>query len=137
MFSPPITRNESGTMKQDKIAPSLLSANLRIRGHIITEGAVHIDGVVEGNIRAHSVTTGEHSQVNGEIAGDDVTIKGRTKGIIRAHSIHLCKGCQVRSDLYSQTLAIEHGSGFHGAVHQEKNPLAEASIALKKDEKKS
>lgn len=111
-----------------RVAPSILSADLAIKGQIFSSGDVQLDGVLDGNICSHAVTIGETARIRGEIAGEIVTIRGQVDGTIRARQVHLCSGSRINGDIFHEVLAIESGAELNGAVKREKDPLAEASI---------
>lgn len=116
-------------MAKSKVAaPSILSADLYIYGQIMAEGDIQIDGTIEGDIRSNCVTVGENAKINGELSGDNITIKGRVEGVVRGKRVHLCSTCHVEGDIYHEALAIENGSFFNGSVHRVENPLNDASI---------
>ena len=117
-------------MSKHKAAPSILSTDLHICGQVVADGDIQIDGTVEGNIRSAFVTIGKSAKITGELAGDDITIKGRVTGVIRGKRVHLCAGCHVEADIFHEALAIENGSHFNGSSYREENPLAKASVQL-------
>ncbi|MDA8654407.1 polymer-forming cytoskeletal protein [Alphaproteobacteria bacterium] len=114
--------------KISRSAPSILSADLIVKGQIYSDGDVQLDGRLLGNISSHAVTIGSSAHVIGEVAGEIVTIKGTVDGTIRAKQVHLCTGSKINGDIYHEVLAIESGAELNGAVKREKDPLAEASV---------
>lgn len=59
-----------------KPSPSLLSADLVIRGNVETSGDIQVEGTVEGDVRAHLLTVGESAVISGEIVAEDVVVNG-------------------------------------------------------------
>ncbi len=114
--------------KSGRTAPSILSADLKIKGNIFSSGDVQLDGKLDGNIFSHAVTIGESAHIRGEVAGEIVTIRGIVDGTVRAHQVHLCSGSRTTGDIYHEVLAIESGAELNGAVKREKDPLSESTI---------
>ena len=104
-------------------APSILGHDLRIVGRLTSEGDIQIEGRCEGDIFSHAVTIGENAVVEGEVAGEIVTVRGEIRGTIRARQVHLCATCHVVGEIYHEALAIETGAHLEGTVKREKNPL--------------
>ena len=50
-------------------------------GNIKTLGDIQVEGLVEGDIRAHLLTIGESATIKGEVVADDVVINGRIVGV--------------------------------------------------------
>lgn len=109
-------------------APSILSNNLTVIGRIISQGEVQIDGHLQGDARANSLTVGEEAKVDGELCGDMITVRGKVKGTIRGKQVHLCTSAVVNGDIFHTALAVEAGATFNGSVKREKDPLADAAI---------
>ncbi len=114
--------------KPGRTAPSILSADLKVKGNIFSSGDVQLDGKLDGNIYSHAVTIGETAHIRGEVAGEIVTIRGVVEGTVRAHQVHLCSGSRTTGDIYHEVLAIESGAELNGAVKREKDPLSESAI---------
>jgi len=116
----------SGAAKP-KPAASVLSADLQISGNLRTSGDVVIEGVVDGDIRAHLLTVGESATIRGEIVADDIVINGRVIGRVRGLKVRLTSTARVEGDIIHKTIAIESGAHFEGSVQRQDDPLAGAS----------
>lgn len=130
--SAPINRPTSpestaiGTPKP-KAAPSILSSDLMISGNLKTTGDLQIEGMVEGDIRAHLLTVGEGATVKGEIVADDVVVNGRVIGRVRGLKVRLTSTARVEGDIIHKTIAIESGAHFEGSVQRQDDPLSPAA----------
>lgn len=102
---------------------SVLSADLTITGNIRTTGDIQVEGVVEGDIRAHLLTVGETATINGEIVADDIVINGRVLGRVRGLKVRLTATAKVEGDIIHKTIAIESGAHFEGSVQRQEDPL--------------
>lgn len=105
--------------------PSLISADVVIRGAIESEGEVQFDGEIEGDIRAKALTIGEGARVVGEVIAEKVRVCGTVEGAIRATRVELAAGSLVRGDVMHTALAIEAGAKFEGNVRHSDDPLSD------------
>ena len=100
-----------------------LFCDLTITGNIKTTGDIQIEGVVEGDIRAHLLTVGESATIKGEITADDVVVNGRVVGRVRGLKVRLTSTARVEGDIIHKTIAIESGAHFEGSVQRQDDPL--------------
>jgi len=110
-----------------KAAASVLSSDLTVTGNIKTTGDVQVEGVVEGDIRAHLLTVGESATIKGEIVADDVVVHGRVVGRVRGLKVRLTSTAKVEGDIIHKTIAIESGAHFEGSVQRQDDPLGGAN----------
>jgi cytoskeletal protein CcmA (bactofilin family) len=96
------------------VAPSIVSANLRVTGDLESEGDIQIDGHVEGDVRSNSVTVGEHAVVSGAIIAQTVHVAGTVKGQINGKTVELARTAKVTGDIVHESLAIEAGAFIQG-----------------------
>jgi cytoskeletal protein CcmA (bactofilin family) len=118
------------TAPKSKPAPSVLSSDLTITGNIKTTGDIQVEGVVEGDIRAHLLTVGEGATIRGEIVADDIVVNGRVVGRVRGLKVRLTSTARVEGDIIHKTIAIESGAHFEGSVQRQDDPLAASTKAI-------
>jgi cytoskeletal protein CcmA (bactofilin family) len=113
--------------------PSIVAADLHIVGNVSTEGELHIDGRIDGDVEGHAVTIGESGYVDGHIETQAITIRGIVRGSIRARRVHLVTGCKVIADITHDALTVDEGASFEGHCRRvtegEAAPLALGSPA--------
>lgn len=102
---------------------SVLSADLTVTGNLRTTGDIVIEGVIDGDIRAHLLTVGETATIRGEIVADDIVINGRVTGRVRGLKVRLTSTARVEGDIIHKTIAIESGAHFDGSVQRQDDPL--------------
>lgn len=106
--------------------------DLTIKGNITTSGDVRIEGgTIEGDIRAHILTTGEKATIRGEIVADDIVINGHVIGHVRGLKIRLTSTARVEGDITHAVLAVETGARFEGSVKCEEDPMGDGSAIPK------
>ncbi len=108
---------------KSKPAASIFAADMTVTGNLKTTGDVVIEGVVDGDIRAHLLTVGETATIRGEIVADDIVINGRVIGRVRGLKVRLTSSAQVEGDIIHKTIAIESGAHFEGSVQRQDDPL--------------
>jgi cytoskeletal protein CcmA (bactofilin family) len=108
-----------------KPAPSTISSDLTVTGNVVTTGDMQVDGIIEGDIRAHMLTVGEGATVSGEIMADDIVINGHIRGRVRGLKVRLTATAKVEGDIIHKTIAIEAGAHFEGSVQRRDDPLGE------------
>ncbi len=94
--------------------PSIIAADLKITGHLVSDGDIQLDGFVEGDFKSRSLTVGETANVKGDVSAESVEVKGTVTGQIRARSVSLAKTARVIGDIEHETLAIEAGAWLEG-----------------------
>jgi cytoskeletal protein CcmA (bactofilin family) len=105
--------------------PSIISADVKMTGTIVSQGEIDINGQIEGDVRASALTVGETGAVKGEVIAESVVIRGTVEGRIRGRKVQLCTGAKVRGDIFHASLAIEPNAIFEGAVKHAQDPMAD------------
>jgi cytoskeletal protein CcmA (bactofilin family) len=95
-------------------AVSIISADLIVKGTLSSAGDIHLEGRLEGDIRAGGLIVGEKAILIGDIFAEEAIIRGRVEGDIKARKTQLCSTCHVEGDIVQETLSIEHGAYFEG-----------------------
>lgn len=122
--APPPMSAPAGAPKP-KPAPSTIASDLTVTGNVVTTGDMQVDGVIEGDIRAHLLTVGEGATISGEIVADDIVIHGHIRGRVRGIKVRLTSTAKVEGDIIHKTIAIESGAHFEGSVQRRDDPLGE------------
>jgi cytoskeletal protein CcmA (bactofilin family) len=119
MFSKDTKDLDKGAAK----VPSIISANLRIVGDLVSEGDVQVDGVIEGDVRARSLTLSEGALVKGQVDADEVRVRGTVEGQISAGHVELGRTARVTGDVLHDVLSIEAGAFIDGHCrHKQDGP---------------
>jgi cytoskeletal protein CcmA (bactofilin family) len=94
---------------------SRISRGVTIVGKIVGEGAVHVLGQIEGEIRALTVTINEGAKVEGEVIAEELAAGGVVRGSIRANRVKLSGTAVVEGDIFDRALLIEENARFEGS----------------------
>ena len=134
MFSKPSKDAAPEAAQPRKLtAASLVAEDVRIAGNLETAGDLHLDGIVEGDLRVGMLVIGETGGVSGSIYADAVEIRGRVTGVICARRVKLWSTARVDGDISHTELAIDAGAHFEGrslALVPPETPALEAPPAL-------
>ena len=103
--------------------PSIISINLHVKGDLKSEGEIQVDGTVDGNVTALSLTIGENGSVNGEIIAGKILIRGKVKGEIHSQEVKLSKTAHVIGEIHHDMLGIESGAYVEGLCKRSKRPI--------------
>ena len=106
--------SKSGRSGGGARVPSIISANLRIVGDLVSEGDVQVDGFIEGDVHARSLTVSQGATVQGQIIAESVCIRGAVQGQITADQVELGRTAKVNGDIVHAVLAIESGAFIEG-----------------------
>ena len=115
-----------------RTAPSIISADMKINGSVVSDGEMQIDGVIDGDVQASSLTIGSSGKIIGEVRGETVVIRGHVKGAVRAKKVELETGADVHGDIVHASLSIHGDANFEGQVKRADDPLKQTGpIAAK------
>ncbi len=106
--------------------PSIISAELIVRGTLVSAGDIQIDGKVDGDVRANSLVIGDKAILVGDVYAEEAVVRGRVEGSIRARKVQLCATCHVEGNILHEALQVEIGAFFEGNCRHSDNPLADA-----------
>ena len=109
-----LNANSNGTTAPKKGAPSILSADMHILGNLVSEGAIDIDGSIEGNVKGNQVTVRAQGKITGDITAEVVHVYGQVRGLIRAHAVHLYASSHVEGVIMYHSLTVEDGAFVDG-----------------------
>lgn len=116
--------------------PSIISADLKVAGNLVSTGDLQVEGTVEGDIESRTVTIGEAAQVRGSVTAETVRICGSVTGQVKGTSVTLAKTAKVVGDVLHQSLAVEQGAFIDGHCRRTEaasTASAEAKVAMMRD----
>ena len=97
---------------------SIIGPGMKVTGDCETDGAIRIEGTVQGNIRAgKAVVIGKDGLVEGDILTQDAVISGRLKGSLRAESrLEVQSTSRLEGEISAGRMQDEEGSLLNGTV---------------------
>jgi cytoskeletal protein CcmA (bactofilin family) len=124
----PIATAAATASPAQKFAPSIISADLTIKGTLTSERDVQLSGRVEGDIKVANLVLTEQALVKGNVFSDEAIIRGRVEGNIKARKVQLAATAQVTGDItHGGQLSIESGASFEGNCRAEHSHLKVAA----------
>src|SRR6187402_857514 len=102
--------------KQFSSSATLISAGTVLKGDIISENDLRIDGTVKGNIKCSAkIIIGSTGFVDGNVEGANADVTGKVQGnIIVKEFLQLRGTCNVNGNLTAAKLQIDPTATFNG-----------------------
>ena len=103
---------------------STLGATLRIKGDLVADEDLVIQGQVEGSIlHTRSLTIGSQGKVRGDIRARRIVVEGTVEGNLYAlESVSLRPGATVRGDIFAAGVAMDEGARLIGRIDMDNAP---------------
>ena len=97
---------------------SIVGPGMRIVGDCESDGAIRVEGTVQGNIRAgKAVVVGKDGVVEGDINTQDAVIAGTVKGTLRAESrLEIQASSRIEGEIVAARMQLEEGALLSGTV---------------------
>ena len=95
---------------------TVISAGVRLKGNLASEGDIAIDGTLAGTITSGGhVAIGVNGQITGNIKATSIQVAGQVEGNLTAlDSVSLIETAQVRGDIDTAHLEVGMGAVFIG-----------------------
>jgi cytoskeletal protein CcmA (bactofilin family) len=103
-------RSQSGR----SATPSILSADVKIEGDVVSEGELHVSGSIKGDVVAKKLILAEGGAITGTVEADVAVVAGNLAGRLTATSVTLAATAHVVADIVHVSLLIEQGAVFEG-----------------------
>jgi len=95
--------------------PSIISADFRITGDIVSEQDLQVEGNIVGNVKSRMLTVGASASIEGDITADQVNVNGKVIGKIKARTVTLGQSARVNGDITYESLTMDPGTRFEGS----------------------
>ena len=102
---------------------SLLGNGIKIIGKISSKGAIQLDGILEGEIKASKLVIEKSAKVVGSVTSEDLVIKGRIIGPVFGKKVRFGSSARVEGDTFHETIAIEDGAYYEGSIRRHSGEL--------------
>jgi len=99
---------------------TLISKSVAIKGEVLCDEDLYIDGQVEGTIdpKGYRLTIGPNGRVKANITARAVVVQGRLEGNIQASDrVDLKQSATVVGDIVTQRISIDEGVTLKGSVN--------------------
>ncbi|MCU0285973.1 MAG: polymer-forming cytoskeletal protein [Acidobacteria bacterium] len=97
---------------------SFIGKTLFIKGEVLSEDEVLIEGKIEGKINVKSkVIVGKDGVVNAEIEAKEVVIKGVVNGNVKgSYKVEIIPNGTLNGNIISQRVVLADGANFKGSI---------------------
>ncbi len=94
--------------------PSIISENTQVKGDIISNGIIHIDGHVEGDVTCDELVIGIKGTVIGSVNVTNLHLYGVLQGKAAVDKLFVSKTAKLLGDATHNSIAIEPGAYIDG-----------------------
>jgi cytoskeletal protein CcmA (bactofilin family) len=101
-------------MFASKRTSTVIGEGLRIIGNVSADGAIQVNGQIEGDLDCTSIKVSPKSLINGRVNARSVVVNGKIDGPIVGDDVVLKSKAFVTGDIQAQSLSIERGAHFEG-----------------------
>lgn len=117
-FARKLSRNTSGVP-----VPTIVSEGSTVKGDIISDGIIHIDGRVEGDITCAELVVGLKGSVSGSVNTQTLHLYGMLQGKASVDKLFIAKTAKLIGDVTHNSIAIEPGAYIDGHCIRSGSPI--------------
>jgi len=118
---------------------TLIGATAQLKGDIVTEGNVRVDGTFEGNMSCKGeVLIGEGGIVTGDVKAQFMIVYGQMRGNIKSDGlVEIMPTGKVYGDIEVKSVSIKEGAIFEGkSMMQHAAPKPKVDNSVPQQDKK-
>ena len=110
---------------------SLIGGDVVVTGDVTASVDLHIDGVIEGDIRCAALVQGPESRIKGHVVARSVHLAGLVDGSIAAEELVVASTARITGDVTYDRISIEPGSRIDGRLaHKDSAKPATGELKL-------
>ncbi|TXH22178.1 MAG: polymer-forming cytoskeletal protein [Chitinophagaceae bacterium] len=114
MFNKNNTKAEKTNIDNLPIS-TILDENISLKGDITGEGAIRIDGKVEGNIDLNKgIILGEKAEVTGTLKSNIIVVHGKLYGNLNCQQLFIKSTGLIDGDIEVDAFEVEMGGKYNG-----------------------
>jgi len=95
---------------------SFIGPEVVVTGNVETEGRLHVDGRIVGDVRCGILSQGETGAVVGNIVAGEARLAGLVDGAVEAGSLSLEGTAKVTGDILYESVGIARGAEVEGRL---------------------
>ena len=103
--------------KQKTTLPTIINHKTHLKGKISCEGELQIDGKINGDVTAQSLTITKNGYVKGNVKTEYLYIYGQIIGHVDAHHVHMFPHSFIEGEITHDKITIEPDAFINGACH--------------------
>ena len=118
-----------GNSKRSHQVPTIIGETTRVTGDLKSNGILHVDGFIEGDINCEELVIGVKGNVIGTVKAQSMYLYGTLQGKAIADSLFIAKTAKLIGDATHNTIAIEPGAYIDGHCIRVHSDTATASLS--------
>ena len=125
----PVQTQASSQPARSGGAPAVIGASITVKGDVIGEEDLVIDGRVEGEIKVnrHAVTVGRNGRIKADIHAKSIQVEGEVLGNLWGdEAVVIRRTGKVQGNVTAPRVTLEDGSTFRGSIDMQPPQAAEA-----------
>ena len=95
---------------------SIIGEGIEFSGEINTEGNIHLDGIMNGVIKAQEVVIGPNGEFEGEIIAETLIINGKIKGKFIIKNLNIKKEGFLQGKAKYEIIIVDSGGRVQGEL---------------------
>ncbi|MDA9558693.1 polymer-forming cytoskeletal protein [Alphaproteobacteria bacterium] len=95
---------------------TIIGEGIDFSGEVNTEGNIHLDGLMRGNIKAQEVVIGPMGDFDGEITADILIVNGNIRGKFNIKSLQVRKNGVLHGKIKYDVIIVEAGGRVLGEL---------------------
>ena len=136
----PLAQSDQGRAEPVALAPvqppappprpkpaSMIAQGVAIKGDVMGDGELHLDCVLQGDIRVGKLVLGPNARVEGSLYAQVIEIHGKVTGAVSAKQVRLYGTAVIDGDITHEQLAMETGAQFQGRSLKFQRPAPAAA----------
>ena len=89
---------------------TILKENIKIKGNIFEKEDIHINGEVEGDVKAENLKLEEKGKIAGNINSSVSVLEGTVIGDIKSSKVYISSTGNIDGTIKQKTLSIDEGA---------------------------
>ena len=110
----PVAQTQASAPPPRPKPASMIAQGVAIKGDVIGDGELHLDCVVQGDIRVGKLVLGPNARVEGALYAQVIEVHGKVTGAVSAKQVRLYGTAVIDGDITHEQLAMETGAQFQG-----------------------
>jgi cytoskeletal protein CcmA (bactofilin family) len=112
----------SNSKQQAEKVDTLIGQHTELRGDVVYEGGLHVDGKIKGNVVAENESStilvlSEGGSIEGEVKVPYIVINGTVNGDLHAHeSVELGAKARINGNVYYNKIEMAMGAEVNGSL---------------------
>ena len=119
-----------GSSNNCRQVPTIIGETTKVCGDINSNGILHVDGYIEGDINCEALVIGVKGNILGTVKAQSMFLYGTLQGKATADSLFIANTAKLIGDATHNTIAIEPGAYIDGhCIRVQNKPAAEPAAS--------